>query len=131
MIIEPIWVDKTEVLVIHDRQLADHGGSAGVRDESLLESALARPRNLLAYSEESVSLYRLAAAYSSGISSNHPFVDGNKRTALVVSYLFLALNGIEIKAVREDAYLTFLGLAEGVVSEDDLARWFAEHDASK
>ena len=131
MIIEPIWVDKTEVLVIHDRQLAEHGGSAGVRDESLLESALARPRNLLAYSEESVSLYRLAAAYSSGISSNHPFVDGNKRTALVVSYLFLALNGIEIKAVREDAYLTFLGLAEGVVSEDDLARWFAEHDASK
>jgi death on curing protein len=131
MIIEPIWVDKTEVLVIHDRQLAEHGGSAGVRDESLLESALARPRNLLAYSEESVSLYRLGAAYSSGISSNHPFVDGNKRTALVVSYLFLALNGIEIKAVREDAYLTFLGLAEGVVSEDDLARWFAEHDASK
>jgi death-on-curing protein len=131
MIIEPIWVDKTEVLVIHDRQLAEHGGSAGVRDESLLESALARPRNFLAYSEESVSLYRLAAAYSSGISSNHPFVDGNKRTALVVSYLFLALNGVEIKAAREDAYLTFLGLAEGVVSEDELARWFAEHDASR
>jgi death-on-curing protein len=131
MIIEPIWVDKREVLVIHDRQLAEHGGGAGVRDESLLESALARPRNLLAYSEESVSLYRVAAAYSSGISSNHPFVDGNKRTALVVSYLFLALNGIEIKAAHEDAYLTFLGLAEGVVSEDELARWFAEHDASR
>jgi len=106
-------------------------GAGGVRDESLMESALARPRNLLAYSEERVSLYRLAAAYSSGISSNHPFVDGNKRTALVASYLFLALNGIEIKAAREDAYLTFLGLAEGVVSEDELARWFTEHDASR
>jgi death on curing protein len=131
MTLDPIWVDKTEALVIHDRQLAEHGGGSGVRDESLLESALARPRNLLAYSEEDVSLYRLAAAYSSGISSNHPFVDGNKRTALVVAYLFLALNGIEIKAAREDAYLTFLGLAEGVVSEDELARWFAEHDASR
>jgi len=131
MIIEPIWVDKTEVLVIHDRQLAQHGGSSGVRDESLLESALARPRNLFAYSEESVSLYRLAAAYSSGISSSHPFVDGNKRTALVAAYLFLALNGIEIKAAPEDAYLTFLGLAEGVVNEDELAHWVAEHDASQ
>jgi death on curing protein len=132
MIIEPIWVDKTEVLVIHDRQLAEHGGSTGVRDESLLESALARPRNLLAYSEENVSLYRLAAAYSRGISSNHPFVDGNKRTALVVAYLFLALNGIdEIKAAHEDAYLTFLGLAEGVLSEDELVRWLAEHDAAR
>jgi len=127
MNLEPIWVDQTRVLIIHDRQLAEHGGGSGVRDESLLASALARPRNLLAGSEESRTLYRLAAAYSSGISSDHPFIDGNQRTALVVCYLFLALNGIEIQAAREDVYLTFLGLVEGRVSPDALARWCSEH----
>jgi death-on-curing protein len=131
MILDPIWVDKPEVLAIHDRQVAEHGGSSGVRDESLLESALARARNLLAYSEEDVSLYRLAAAYAKGISSNHPFVDGNKRTALVVSFLFLALNGIQVKASREESYPIFLGLASGTVDEKDLAVWFEGHVVSR
>jgi len=127
---EPIWMDTKDALVAHDLELASHGGSAGVRDLGLLESAMARARNLWAYAESTPALTALAAAYAFGISSNHPFVDGNKRTALVVSFAFLDVNGIEVTATQEEAYLAILGLAAGEISEPDLALWFAEHTAA-
>lgn len=128
---EPVWMDALDAVVAHDRELAAHGGPAGIRDADLLESALARPRNIWAYSEEKPSLARLAAAYASGISSNHPFVDGNKRTALLVSFVFLDVNGVEINATQEDAYLTILGLAAGEISEDELTLWFERNTAPR
>ena len=118
---EITWIDKHETLAIHAQQLAAHGGSDGVRDEGLLESALARPLNLLAYSEETPSLARLAAAYGFGIARNHPFVDGNKRTALVVALTFLLVNGLRMTAPKEDRYFAFYDLAAGKLSEDGLA----------
>ena len=121
---EVVWIDKHETLTIHSQQLTEHGGSTGVRDEGLLESALARAQNLLAYSEEAPSLPRLAAAYGFGIARNHPFVDGNKRTALVVTLTFLLVNGLAVTAPREDRYFIFYDLAAGKLSEDDeFARW--------
>jgi len=120
---EILWIDKDETLTIHAQQLADHGGSDGVRDEGLLESALARPQNLLAYSDDTPSLARLAAAYAFGIARNHPFVDGNKRTALVVSLTFLLVNGFKVTAPRDDRYFIFYDLAAGKLSEDELAKW--------
>jgi death on curing protein len=123
---EPFWINKPEVLVAHSRQLAEHGGSDGLRDEGLLESALNKPRNVFAY-EDDASIFRLAASYAFGIARNHPFVDGNKRTALVVSISFLRLNGVRIIAPQQDTYLTFLRLAEGTLSEEELAAWFSSH----
>ena len=123
---EPIWIDKPETLVAHSRQLAEHGGSDGLRDEGLLESALAKPRNVLAY-ESDCDLARLAASYAFGIARNHPFIDGNKRTSLVVSEGFLRINGIRIVAAPEEKYFTFLHLAEGTLSEEELAAWFRSH----
>jgi death-on-curing protein len=123
---EPIWIDKPEVLIAHSMQLAEHGGSDGIRDETLLDSALAKPRNVFAYAD-SPSLPRLAASYAYGIARNHAFVDGNKRTALVVSEGFLRLNGMKVVSNPEEKYLTFLHLADGSLSEDDLAAWFAKH----
>jgi death-on-curing protein len=122
---EPIWIDLEVVLAIHDEQLAEHGGQAGVRDRGLLESALARPRNQFEYGE--ASLARLAAAYAFGISRNHPFLDGNKRTSLVVAELFLELNGLELAASNAMCVGTFLNLAAGELTEDDLARWVTEN----
>src|SRR5215469_8684596 len=101
-----------------------HGGPEGIRDLGLLDSALARPRNLLAYSERRPSLAHLAAAYAKGIVANHPFVDGNKRTAYIVALTFLRINGLEVTATKEERVLTFWGLAEGTISEDQLALWF-------
>jgi death-on-curing protein len=126
---EPLWIDREQTLAIHARQISEHGGSSGVRDENLLESALARPQNLLAYSEKQPSLARLAAAYAFGIVRNHPFIDGNKRTALVVSFTFLILHGIVITAIREERYFMFYDLAAGHVSEEDLAAWFEKNSA--
>ena len=123
---EPIWIEKPEVLVAHEMQLSEHGGSPGIRDEGLLESALGKPKNVFAYSEDS-TLYRLAASYAYGIARNHPFVDGNKRTALVVSEGFLRVNGIRIVSSPEEKYFTFLRLAEGRLTEEQLEAWFAEH----
>jgi death on curing protein len=120
---ESLWIDKHETLTIHAQQLAEHGGSDGVRDEGLLESALARPQNLLAYSDETPSLARLAAAYAFGIARNHPFADGNKRTALVVSLTFLLVNGLKVIAPRDERYFVFYDLAAGKFSEEELARW--------
>jgi death on curing protein len=121
---EPLWMELSDAVVAHDLELAAHGGSTGIRDAGLLESALARPKNIWAYAESPPELTTLAAAYAFGISSNHPFVDGNKRTALLVSFAFLDVNGWEVTATQEDAYLTILGLAAGEVTEDQLAGWF-------
>ena len=112
-------------IAIHDEQLAIHGGSPGIRDMGALESAIDRPRNKWAY--ESSELPELAAAYAYGISRNHPFVDGNKRTSLLALYTFLGINGIEF-VVREDmAAAMMISLAAGEVSEESLARWIRDN----
>jgi death-on-curing protein len=126
---EPIWIQDAAVDAIHKRLLSQFGGSEGVRDAGLLESALARPKNRLAYAETPVILPELAAAYAYGICKNHPFVDGNKRTAMAVAVTFLERNGTEVTATQEDAYLTFLGLASGDVSEEELTAWFVKNTA--
>jgi death-on-curing protein len=122
---DPVWIDLEVVLAIHDEQLAEHGGQAGVRDRGLLESALARPRNQFAYGEH--ALPRLAASYAFGISRNHPFLDGNKRTSLVVAELFLDLNGLELTASDAECVTTFLQLAAGDLTEEQLTEWIARH----
>lgn len=111
---------------MHTEQLAQHGGSDGIRDETLLDSALAKPHNVFAYADD-LDIFRLAASYAFGIARNHAFIDGNKRTALVVSMTFLGRNGWNVAASKEDTYFTFLHLAEGSLSEDDLAHWFTKH----
>ena len=122
---EPKWLTSLMVIAIHDEQLAIHGGSAGIRDMGALESAIDRPRNKWAY--ESSELPELAAAYAYGISRNHPFVDGNKRTSLLALYTFLGINGIEF-VVREDmAAAMIISLAAGEVSEESLARWIRDN----
>ena len=118
-----VWLLEETLTAIHHLQIAEHGGSEGLRDEGLLLSALARPQNLLAYGEPAPDLASLAAAYAYGIARNHPFVDGNKRTALVAARTFLILNGVDLKATQDDKVLTFLNLAEGVISEEELADW--------
>ena len=120
---EPVWVREDVVRAIHRRQLAEHGGAEGVRDEGLLASALARPRNLVAYRKRTPDLAALAAAYAFGIASNHPFMDGNKRVTLVVCRAFLLLNGRDLQASPTEKYLTFLGVAEGRISERKLGAW--------
>lgn len=122
-----IWIEKSFALAIHDRQLAEHGGSTGVRDESLLDSALARPQQLHAYGDPPPDLAALAASLGFGLACNHPFVDGNKRTAHVCYRAFLALNGATIAASDEDKYITTLALAEGSLSEADFAIWLRRH----
>lgn len=116
------WLKIDRVLAIHSRQIAEHGGEAGVRDRGLLESALARPQNIEAY-EPDADIARLAASLAFGIVKNHPFIDGNKRTGYVVMETFLIRNGVELRADPVDKYITFLSLAEGRISEDDLAKW--------
>lgn len=120
------FVADSVVLAIHDAQLAEHGGIAGIRDEGLLSSALARPRNLLAYGE-SADAVSLAASYVFGISRNHPFFDGNKRTAFVVMELFLDLNGWALKADDADCISTMEALASGNLNEKALGSWLREH----
>ena len=120
---EPVWIKEAVVRAIHWRQLAEHGGIDGVRDDGLLSSALARPRQLLAYASPSVDLASLAAAYAFGIAKNHPFLDGNKRTAAVVCEMFIELNGHELTASDEQMYLAFTNLAAGKLSEEELADW--------
>jgi death-on-curing protein len=122
-----VWVREDVVLALHLRQLAEHGGGEGVRDDGLLRSALARPQNLLVYGDPPPDLASLAAAYAYGIARNHPFVDGNKRTALVVARLFLLLNGVNLVATQEEKYLTFLKLAAGELSEGELTNWVRAH----
>lgn len=122
---EPVWIDAAVALAVHDRQLAEHGGPAGVRDPAMLESALARPRNLWSYGETDGCV--LAAAYAGGIVRNHPFIDGNKRTGWVLVRLFLRLNGVAIAFPPEDAVRTMWALAAGDLDEAALADWFRRH----
>ena len=123
------WLLKKAVLNMHVRQLAEHGGGAGIRDEGLLDSALQRPVNKAEYGEPDIA--ELAAAYAFGIARNHPFIDGNKRTALVASRTFLWINGYQVTASDADKLKTFLALASGELSETQLAEWFRENLAAR
>ena len=122
---EPRWVPRLVVEAIHVDQVREHGGLIGIRDENALESALARAKQRWSYEPE-VDLPRLAADYAFGISSNHPFRDGNKRVAFVTAVTFLGLNGIEFEATDDDVVATMLTLASGKLSEKKLAEWFRE-----
>ena len=119
------WVDPAVVLAVHDQQLAEHGGMSGVRDIALLESAMARPAQLVAYGDPDV--FDLAATYAHGIAKNHPFVDGNKRTAYVVCMLFLRLHGVRITAPGPERVILFERLGNGEVTQDALAGWLRAH----
>jgi len=119
---DPVWVTLDVVMAIHEEQLAEHGGPVGIRDQTLLESALGKPLNLLAFGE-SPDICALAASYAFGLARNHPFVDGNKRTAFVVCELFLALNGLELIASDADCVLKMLALAAGEIDEEAFAAW--------
>src|SRR4051794_2077613 len=118
------WVAVDVAMAAHAEQLAEHGGGEGVRDERLLDSAMARPQNLAAYGDPDAAA--LAAAYAYGIARNHPFVDGNKRTAAVVSETFLILNGCPFNATPAEVTVAFLALAAGELSEDEMADWFRQ-----
>ena len=123
-----VWLLGEAVHLIHQKQIAEHGGESGLRDEGLLSSALARPQNLLAYSESKPDIAALDAAYAFGIARNHPFIDGNKRTAYVAMRVFLILNGSDIEvAEQEDKYQTYIKLAEGSLTEEELTIWIREH----
>lgn len=123
---KPVWLHEAVIEAVHLRQLSEHGGAAGVRDAGLLASALARPQQLFAYGGDEVTLPALAAAYGYRLARNHPFVDGNKRTAFVATLLFLRLNGHDLMATPEERYATFLALADGSLSETQLAAWLAD-----
>jgi death-on-curing protein len=115
------WIDRQALVLLHDESLAEHGGSPGLRDEGLLESALARPKNLAAYGAP--DLADLAAAYGVGLAKNHPFIDGNKRAAFLAVGLFLALNGHRLAATQLEATMTMLGVAAGDIDEAAFAAW--------
>jgi death on curing protein len=116
------WIAYETILIFHDAQIGEHGGAGGLRDEGGLRSAVARPENLEAYDDPDI--FNLAAAYARGITQNHPFVDGNKRTAFVVAVAFLDLNGHELSASEAEAAVVFIRLAAGEFSEAELAAWF-------
>jgi death-on-curing protein len=118
-----IWVGKALTLAIHDRQLAEHGGGSGVRDEGMLDSALARPQQRHAYGEPPPDLADLAAALAFGLARNHPFVDGNKRTAAVACEVFIRLNSASLEATDLELYPVYLALAEGSLDEAGFAAW--------
>jgi death-on-curing protein len=124
---DPKWIDIELALAIHNRQLAEHGGQDGVRDMGLLESALGRPRHTFGYTDPTPTIPVLAAAYAFGIARNHPFLDGNKRTAAVVCETFIELNGMTLAADDVAMCTQFLGLAAGDVSEVELAAWLTEY----
>ena len=120
-----VWPDREVIIAVHEMQLAEHGGLAGVRDVGLLDLPLSRAPNLAAYGEADAAA--LAAAYGYGLSRNHPFIDGNKRTGFVAAELFLNLNGFELDATDADCVITMLSLAAGEVSEDAFAGWLRAH----
>jgi death-on-curing protein len=123
---EPKWLDRRGLILLHSESLAEHGGGLGIRDEGLLDSALARPRNKFAYDPET-DIAQLAAAYGFGLARNHPFVDGNKRIAFVATALFLRLNGYRLVTKTVDEIHTMFNLAAGELSEDEFATWIRAH----
>jgi death on curing protein len=123
------WIDRRTLELLHDESIAEHGGAAGVRDEGLFESALARPLNLAAYGDP--DLAELAAAYGVGLAKNHAFVDGNKRVAFLAVGLFLAINGHRLVASQAEATLTMLAVAAGSLDEPAFAQWLREHSARR
>ena len=123
------WIDRAVLIAVHEIQLADHGGGAGLRDAALLESALARPLNLAACGEPDAAA--LAAAYGYGIARNHAFIDGNKRTAWVAAELFLRLNGWQLVSTDADCVFTMLAVAAGELSESEFAAWLRAHAAPR
>jgi death-on-curing protein len=120
---EPIWLRADVLIAAHRRQLAEHGGLDGMRDEGAFLSALDKPRNLFAYGQPEPDLYALAAAYGFGLARNHPFADGNKRTALIAMRLFLKVNGAEFSASSEEKYRMIVALAAGDLLESEVADW--------
>ena len=122
---EPIWVLRDVVINVHQMLLAEHGGLSGIRDETLLDSALSRPQHLFAYNDP-ISIFDLAASYSYGLALNHPFVDGNKRTALTIAAIFLEINGYSLNAKETETVVTFERLASGILTEAELALWFKD-----
>jgi death on curing protein len=120
-----VWIDTAVIHAVHDEQLQEHGGSSGLRDEGLLESALARPQQLAAYGQPDASA--LAAAYGFGLAKNHPFIDGNKRTAFVAVELFLALNGFNFNANDAECVMAMLQLAASECTEEQFAEWVRKH----
>ena len=123
------WVSKQALVLLHGESLATHGGREGMRDEGLLESALMRPQNIVAYADADnpPDAAALAASYGVGLAKNHPFVDGNKRAAFLAVGLFLYLNGLRLQATQTDATLTMLAVAAGDITEEAFAAWLREH----
>jgi death-on-curing protein len=119
-----VWLERSVILAAHGQQLAEHGGAAGIRDQGLLDSALARSRNLAAHNTPDIA--DLAAAYAFGLCRHHPFVDGNKRAALIAAELFLGLNGSELAATDAECVLTMMSLAAGKLAETELAAWIRD-----
>jgi death-on-curing protein len=126
---EPLWLRRNFVIAIHERLISEHGGSGGLRDDGLLESALARPLHLFRYG--SPSLVELAAAYAVGIAKNHAFIDGNKRTAFVAASAFLSRNGLRLNASERDATVAMLGVADGSLKEPQFAQWLKDNTEPK
>jgi len=122
--IEPNWVLNEIVIAVHQMLIAEHGGSLGIRDEGLLESALTRPRQVFFYEAEA-TIFDLAASYGFGLAKNHPFIDGNKRAALSIAAIFLEINGYTFDAPEPEAVVVFEKLAAGDLSEKELAKWFS------
>ena len=126
----PRWIAKKALLLLHEESIAEFGGKRGLRDEGVLESALARPQNVYAYNPDS-TIPDLAAAYAYGLAKNHPFVDGNKRVAFLAIGLFLAINGYRLKAGQVDAIKTMIAVASGELDEQGLSVWIANNIVSK
>ena len=127
------WISKQALVLLHGESLATHGGREGMRDAGLLESALMRPQNIVAYEDASnaTDAAALAASYGVGIAKNHPFVDGNKRAAFLAVGLFLYLNGLRLHATQAEATVTMLAVAAGDISEADFAAWLRAHSAPR
>ena len=126
---DPVWVMPELVLAVHQMLVAEHGGLPGIRDQALLDSALARPQQKAAYESEA-SIFELAAAYSYGLARNHPFVDGNKRIALTIAAVFLELNGLTLNALEAEAVIVYQQLAAGEIGENSLAEWLRDSSIS-
>ena len=123
---EPLWLDRRAIIAFHSESLAEHGGSSGIRDEGLLDSALARPKNQITYAAES-DIAKLAAAYGFGLAKNHAFVDGNKRIAFIAAATFLRLNGYRLTSSRMEEIQTMLAVAAGELTEEAFATWIRLH----